>query len=188
MFHLFRSWFRHFLTFSRLFRKEVHDYPKNNYSRSEFIKLLCGLGFLVLITNSSFADDTVKVTVGTQTYHCEINSELSCKAVNEIQQKAILLKKNGGEVGVEDKPRGLTADTVTSLNGTNVVYDVTICSAQSCSISTVTSDSTGTINQVISGQYNITQKSFDVLGFFISTHAGVVNLQEKIMQKISRVK
>ena len=152
--------------------------------RSEFIKLIAGLGLLLLVSNSAFADDTVKVTVGTQSYHCDLGAELNCKAVNEVQQKAIVLKKNGGQVGVEDKPRGLAASAVTSLNGTNVVYDVTICSGQSCSISTVTTDSTGKINQVISGQYNITQKSFDVLGFFISTQAGVTDLQEKIIQKL----
>ena len=157
-------------------------------SRSRFIKLITGLGILLLISNNAFADDTVKVRVGTQSYHCELNPELSCKAVNEVQQKVILLKKNGGQVGVEDKLRGLTADAVTSLNGTDIVYDVTICSAQSCSISTVTSDSTGKINQVISGQYNITQKAFDVLGFFISTQAGVTNLKDLILKKIERVK
>ncbi|MBC7538922.1 MAG: hypothetical protein H7281_08875 [Bacteriovorax sp.] len=141
-----------------------------------------------MISNNAFAVDTVKVTVGTQTYHCDLGAELSCKAVNEVQQKAIVLKKVGGQVGVEDKARGLTAEAVTSLSGTNVVYDVTICSGQSCSISTLTTDSTGTINQVISGQYNITQKSFDVLGFFISTQTPVVDLQEKILQKLGRIK
>ncbi|MDD4974087.1 MAG: hypothetical protein PHY93_07030 [Bacteriovorax sp.] len=178
--------FRFFLAFSRHFKKEGHDYRRIIFLRSGFIKLITGLGLILLISNSSFAEDTVKVTVGTQSYHCDLGAELSCKAVNEVQQKAIVLKKNGGQVGVEDKARGLNADAVTSLNGTNVVYDVTICSGQSCSISTVTSDSTGKINQVISGQYNITQKSFDVLGFFISTQAGVTELQEIILQKLGQ--
>ena len=128
------------------------------------------------------------MTVGTQTYHCDLGAELNCKAVNEVQQKAILIKKNGGQVGVEDKPRGLTADAVTSLSGTNVVYDLTICSPQACSIATTTSDSLGKINQVVSGQYNITQKSFDVLGFFISTQAGIVNLEEQVIHKIKVIK
>ena len=138
----------------------------------------------MLISNSVFAEDTVKVTVGTQTYHCDLGAELSCKAVNEVQQKVIVLSKSGGQVGVEDKARGLTVSAVTSLSSKNVVYDLTICSSQSCSISTVTSDSTGKINQVISGQYNITQKSFDVLGFFISTQGDASNLQDKIIQKL----
>ena len=138
--------------------------------------------------NTSFAEDTVKVTVGTQTYHCELGAELSCKAINQVQQKSLLLKKNGGQVGVEDKPQGLNADVSTSLNGTNVVYDFTICSAQTCSVTTTTSDSTGKINQVISGQYNITQKSFNILGFFISNQAGAIDLQEQVLQNIRRVK
>jgi hypothetical protein len=144
------------------------------------MKFLSGLGFIFLILNSAYADDTVRVTVGTQTYHCEIGTALTCNPVNEVQQKTILLKKNGGNLSVEDKARNLSAYTVTSLSGAKVVYDITICSSQSCSISTVTSDSSGNINQVISGQYNITQKSFDVLGFFISTQNGVVDLQAKI--------
>ena len=153
-----------------------------------FIKFTALLGFYLLLTNITLADDTVKVTVGTQSYHCDLGSELNCKAINEVQQKVINLKKNGGQVGAEDKVRGLSADVITSLNGNNVVYDVTICSGQSCSISTVTSDLTGKINQVISGQYNITQKSFDILGFFISTQANAINLQETILNKLERLK
>ena len=152
------------------------------------MKIIAVLASILMISTNLFAEDTVKVTVGTQSYHCDLGSELSCKAVNEVQSKVILLKKSGGQVGVEDKPRSLTATADTSLNGTNVVYDVTICSALSCSASTVTSDSTGKINQVISGQYNITQKSFDILGFFISTQAGIVNLQDIILKKLNKIK
>jgi hypothetical protein len=148
------------------------------------------LGIFFSLANVSNAtnvtDETVKVTVGTQTYHCELGAELSCKAVNEVQQKIIQLKRNGGQVGAEDKARALTADVVTSLDGSNIIYDVTICSAESCSISTTTTDSTGEINLVVSGQYNITKKSFDVLGFFISTNASVTDLQSKVLRTTFR--
>ncbi|MDO9182720.1 MAG: hypothetical protein Q7U04_09940 [Bacteriovorax sp.] len=152
------------------------------------MKLMTGLSVFLMLSTNTFADDTMKITVGTQSYHCELGSTLDCKAVNEVQQKTIMLKKNGGSIGVEDKPRALSADAITSLNGTNVVYDVTICSAQSCSISTLTTDSAGKINQVISGQYNITQKSFDIIGFFISSQAGVANLQEIVLSKLGKLK
>jgi len=138
--------------------------------------------FLFLLTaTSAFAEDTVKVTVGTQTYLCELSSELNCKAVNAVQQKEILLKKQSGKVQIEDKAKGLSAEVITNFVNNSVVYDMTLCSNQSCSISTTTSDATGNINQVMSGQYNITQNSFYVLGFFISTHANAVNLEEKIL-------
>lgn len=146
------------------------------------------LGFMGLLSTSIFADDSIKVTVGTQSYHCTLGSELDCKAVNEIERKTVLLKKNGGTVGAEDKERGLSADVATSLNGGNVIYDVTICSSQSCSVSTVTSDSIGSIDQVISGQYNITQKSFDVIGFFVSTHSTLANFQAKILNGMKKIK
>jgi hypothetical protein len=145
------------------------------------MKLIAVIGFLLLNLSNTFADDTVKVRVGTQSYHCELNPELNCNAANEVQQKVISLKKNGSSIEVEDKARGLSASTAVSLNGANVVYDITICSAQSCTISTVTSDSTGNINQVLSGQYNITQKSFDILGFFITTNTGISDFKEKIL-------
>jgi hypothetical protein len=146
--------------------------------------------FLFFIFSSSqiLADDTVKVTVGTQTYLCEITSQLSCKAINQVQQKELLLKKNGGTVNIEDKSQNLTGDIVTSLDKSNVVYDLTLCSALACTINTVTTDTAGTINQVMAGHYNITQKSFYVLGFFISTHTHGVNIEEKISQKMANLK
>ncbi len=139
--------------------------------------------FLFLLTaTSTFADDFVKVTVGTQTYHCELTNQLNCTAVNQVQKKEILLKKQAGKVQIEDKERNLSAEVITSLDNNNVVYDMTLCSSQSCSLITNTSDATGNINQVISGQYNITQNSFYVLGFFISTHANDLNLEEKVLR------
>jgi hypothetical protein len=142
------------------------------------------LNLFLLISTQAFADDSVKVTVGTQTYLCEIAAQLNCKAVNQVQQQEMALKKNGGKIQIADKDRGLSADIITSLDKNNVVYDITLCSSQSCSINTVTSDTTGNINQVMAGQYNITQKSFYVLGFFISTHASGLNLEEKELNSL----
>ncbi|MGZ3787880.1 MAG: hypothetical protein ACXVLQ_05120 [Bacteriovorax sp.] len=144
-------------------------------------KTIAFLGLFLLTSTQSFAEDTVKATIGTQTYLCELTTQLSCKAVNQVQQKEMLLKKNAERIQIEDKDRGLSAEVSTSLDNNNVVYDLTICSSQSCSMSTVTSDPSGNINQVMSGQYNITQKSFYVLGFFISTHANGLNLEDKIL-------
>ncbi len=137
--------------------------------------------FCLLLSTNLIADDNVKVTVGTQTYLCEITNQLNCKAVNLVQQKEILLKKNNGKIQIQDKERNLEAEIDTSLNNNNVVYDLTLCSTTSCTMSTVTSDNGGSINQILSGQYNITQKSFYVLGFFISTKAVMINLEEKIL-------
>ena len=150
-------------------------------------KIVGFLSFLLLSSNIALADDTVKVTVGTQTYLCELTSQLNCKAVNQLQKQDIQLKKNAGQISIADKERNLTADIATTLENNNVVYDVTLCSSQACSLSTVTSDPTGNINQVMSGQYNITQKSFYVLGFFISTHANGVNLEENLLNKLSNL-
>jgi hypothetical protein len=136
---------------------------------------------------ASFADDTVKVTVGTQTYLCEITNQLNCKATNQVQKADMQLKKNAGQINIQDKERKLNGEIATSLDHGNVVYDLTICSAESCSLSTVTTDPNGSINQVMSGQYNITQKSFYVLGFFISTHASDVNFEDKILANISHL-
>jgi hypothetical protein len=169
----------------------IHSYLNVYFKRGVVMKFKAVLGLIFLIGNSVnlvMADESVKVVVGTQTYRCELGAELNCHPVNEVQQKTILLKKNGGAVNVEDKPRNLSADLSTSLNNGLVVYDVTLCSGQSCSISTVTTDSTGTIDQVLSGQYNITQKSFDVLGFFISSHVGFINFSDKILASIKKMK
>jgi hypothetical protein len=141
----------------------------------------------LLISVASFADDTVKVTVGTQTYLCEITNQLNCKATNKIQKTEIFVKKNAGQINIQDKERKLDGEIATSLDHGNVVYDLTLCSPDSCGLSTVTTDSNGSINQVVSGQYNITQKSFYVLGFFISTHASDINLEEKILTNISHL-
>lgn len=147
--------------------------------------LIC---LFVLASNLALADDSVRVTVGTQTYHCELGAELNCTAINEVQQKTIMLKKSGGEVGAEDKAHKLSASVLTTLSGTNVVYEMTICSSKTCSLTSTTSDSSGAIDQVVSGQYNITEASFDVIGFFITTNTGMTNFQDKIQQRISKLK
>jgi len=146
------------------------------------------LSFLLILSTNLFAEDTVKVLVGTQTYLCEITNQLNCKAVNQVQKAEIQLKKNAGNVTIEDKERKLNAEIATTLDHNNVIYDLTICSAESCSLSTITSDPNGSINQVMSGQYNITQKSFYVLGFFISTQANTINFEEKILRNISQLR
>jgi hypothetical protein len=153
------------------------------------MKLITSFGLLFLLSNGAFGEETIKVTIGTQSYHCDLGAELKCVSVNEVQRKTIQLKKNDGSAGVEDKPRGLSVDVLTSLNKGQIVYDLTICSSQSCSISTVTTDSSGSIDQMVSGQYNITQKSFDVIGFFITTNTGLSHdLEGGILSRIRRFK
>lgn len=153
------------------------------------MKLITVFGFLFLMIKGAFAEETLKIAVGTQSYHCELGAELKCVALNEVQSKIIQLKKNNGIVVVEDKPRGLSVNVSTSLDKGRVVYDLTTCSPQSCSMSTVTTDTLGGINQVVSGQYNITLRSFDIIGFIISTQAGINNdLEDKILSKIRRFK
>lgn len=149
---------------------------------SKIIILLC-----LLVSTAAIADDTVKVTVGTQTYLCEITSQLNCKAANQVQKTDLQLKRNGGQINIQDKDRKLNAEIATSLDYNNMIYDLTICSAETCSQSTVTTDPNGSINQVMAGQYNITQKSFYVLGFFISTHATDVSFEDKILTNISHI-
>jgi len=48
-----------------------------------------------------------KLNVGTQTFLCEFTSQLSCKAVNQLQQKEIQLNKDGAKIHIEDKTRSL---------------------------------------------------------------------------------
>lgn len=150
-------------------------------------KIIIFMGLFLITTKLVIADDNIKVNVGTQTYLCQITTQLECKAVNQIQQKEITLKKNSGKIQIEDKERNLAADIATSLDNNNIVYDITLCSSQSCSLSTITSDTTGRINQVMSGQYNINEKSFYVLGFFINNHGTNINFEQKILTKIANL-
>lgn len=143
--------------------------------------LLSFITFCFFNNSALRADDTVRAMIGTQTFLCELSNQLSCKAVNQVQQKEIQLKKAGAKIQIEDKARNLSAEIETSLDGVNVIYDLTLCSAESCSMSSVITNSSGSINQTISGQYNITQKSFYVLAVFINTNLSPVNLEEKII-------
>lgn len=131
-------------------------------------------------------DDEQKVNliIGAQTYLCEqANEQISCHAVGELQRKQVSIYKSGGYIGLKDKARNLTAEIVTSVVDTSVVYKATLCSRQTCSNSHVWTDPKGTVNQVMSGQYNITQKSFYILGFFLTTSGTLDNLNEKIIRK-----
>lgn len=143
--------------------------------------------FLLLASTCAFADDTVKVMVGTQTYFCEIAGQLNCKAVNQLQKQEMLLKRNAGQISIQDKERNLTADISTTLDNNNIIYDLTLCSAQACTISTAASNAAGDVNQIMVGQYNITQKSFYVLGFFINNHSSNVNIEESLLSKVSNL-
>lgn len=141
-----------------------------------------------LLSAASFAEDTVKVLVGTQTFQCEINGNLSCKAINNVQQKEMSIKKDGAKIQIADQAKGLSADIITSLNAGNVVYDITLCSNTACSISDNNGGSNGYINQTMFGQYNITEKTFYVLGFFINSENKSVDLAEKIYSKFTALK
>jgi hypothetical protein len=152
------------------------------------MKFLIGLAFLSSSSIFSAELDTVKVFVATQSYHCELGAALNCKAVNEVQSKVIAMKKSGGQLLIEDKPRGLSAEVVTSLDKTNVVYDTTLCSNEACSIITSNSDSTGRVNQTASGQYNITQKAFDVMAFLITSDVNAAGIENRFLHSINLLK
>lgn len=144
--------------------------------------------FFLIISTSVFAEDSVKVLIGTQTYFCQITDQLSCQAANQVQQQQVLIKKDGAKLEITDDKYNLKATIETSLNQSkSVVYDFTLCSKESCTVSTATTDSAGTINHMMLGQYNITQKSFYVLGFFISNQAkGFEHQAETLLQKFHK--
>lgn len=141
---------------------------------SKTIPFLC---FLFLMTATSFAEDTVKVVVATQLFHCDLGEKLDCAAVNQIQEKEFLLKKNGGAIHMEDKEHGLTGDIVTAQEGNNVNYSFTLCSNLSCTMSTTGSDSVGNISQSMSGQYHLKENSFYVLLFYITNQVNSLKLE-----------
>jgi hypothetical protein len=126
----------------------------------------------------ALADETQKVLIGTQTYQCDINPQLSCKAINNVQQKEILIKKNGGKIQIADAPKGLSADIDTTFENSQMSYDITLCSKTVCTTSNSNGGQNGYINQTMFGQYNITEKTFFVLGFFINSENHPVNLEE----------
>lgn len=143
--------------------------------------LLSFITFCFFNYSNLMADDTIRAMIGTQTFLCELTNQLSCKAVNQVQQKEIQLKKAGAKIQIEDKSRNLSAEIDTSVDGVNMVYDLSLCSAQTCSMSSIVTNSSGSINQTMSGQYNITQKSFYILAVFINTNLSPINLEEKII-------
>lgn len=148
-------------------------------------KFLCLVPLLLISTAASATDDSVQALVGTQTYQCTIGAELDCRAVNEVQQKQIVLKKNGSSFKVSDVPRGLEALIETSVSEGDMNYDVTFCSKKVCTLSSSNGGSDGYINQTMFGQYNITEKTFFVLGFFISTQGKTANFKKILTEKLS---
>ncbi len=147
--------------------------------------LILALSSTLFSFNIAQAADTVKVAVGTQTYQCTINGNLTCNPVNEVQQQTMTLKKNGGHFQIADTPRNLSADIDTTLENGQVSYAVTFCSHTVCTLSTSNGGANAYINQTMFGQYNVTEKSFYVLGFFINSQNTPVNLQEKILAQFT---
>lgn len=140
---------------------------------------------LLIFPLSTFAadtnSDTIKINVATQTYQCTIaNQSLSCNPVNQVEQKVLEVKKNDGKIQVADNPKGLSFDLSTSINNGNVLYDITLCSNTSCTVNNVYSGPNGAINQILLGQYNITEKSFYVLGVSLSSQNKILDIGEKI--------
>lgn len=134
------------------------------------------------------ADDTVTALVGTQTYQCTMGTDLVCNPVNTLQQKQIVLNKNGSSFQIADAARGLEALIETSVTDGDMSYDITFCSSTVCTVSSSNGGPDGYINQTMFGQYNITEKTFFVLGFFITTQSKVTNLKDLIQAKFSSFK
>lgn len=155
-------------------------------------KLLLGLGTTLFFFNVAHADvvaaDSVSVVVGTQTYQCSMTEGLKCNPVNAVQQQQITLKKNGGKIQIADSARGLSVDIATSVENNQVSYDATFCSNTVCTLSTNNGGVNGYIDQTMFGQYNITEKTFYVLGFFITSQNKTINLKEKVMSRFSNLK
>ncbi len=123
--------------------------------------------------------ESIKVLVGTQTYHCETNGGLSCKAINAVQQKEIFIKKNGGKIQVVDEPRNLSADITTTMDNGEMNYDITLCSQSVCTQNSSNGGASGIIDLTMFGQFLLSEKSFYVLGFFISSQNRAAPLEEK---------
>jgi hypothetical protein len=141
-------------------------------------------GILAFGAHSAMADDTVKVLVGTQTYQCEINTVLTCKAVNALQQKEMTVKKSGGKIQIADAAKGLSIDIDTTFENADMSYAVTLCSNTACTLSSSNGGANGYINQTMFGQYNITEKSFFVIGFFITTQNKPISLDAKLLSNL----
>lgn len=145
------------------------------------IPLLFSISTYAAETNS----DTFKINVATQTYQCTVNNQsLKCNPINQVEQKVLDLKKNDGKIQVADNAKGLSFDLATSLNNGNIIYDITMCSNTACTVNTIYSGSNGAINQIMLGQYNITESSFFVLGVSLSSQNQILNISEKIQSLI----
>lgn len=140
------------------------------------------LAFLCLFfSNQIFAADTIKLNVATQTYQCQIaNQNLNCQPVNQVQSKIIDMPRSNGRINVADAPRNLDLEIDTALNNNNMIYTLTLCSAKTCTINDVYSNATGGINQVMLGQYDITETSFYVLGVSVTNGTGVLDFSNSI--------
>lgn len=130
------------------------------------------IGLLITLislnVSTAFASDNIKLNIATQTYQCTISDQkLNCNPTNAVQSKVLEIGKNNGGITVSDTPKGLSLEINTQLNNNNVNYNLTLCSNTACSINNVFSDNLGSINQLTMGQYNITEKSFFVLGVSI---------------------
>jgi len=149
-------------------------------------KLMLCLVSLLAISATAYADeDTVTVLVGTQTYQCTMGTEVECVPANELQQQQIVLKKDGSAFKIADEPRGLDALVETFVTDGDMSYDITFCSKTVCTVSSSNGGSEGYINQTMFGQYNITEKTFFVLGFFITTQNKAANLKDLVQAKFA---
>jgi len=125
--------------------------------------------------------DTVKLNVATQTFQCNItNQSLNCSPINQVSQKTIDVPKNAGKFQVQDSPKGLSMDVSTAFADSEVSYHMTLCSNTTCTINDSYGGAEGRIDQVMYGQYNLTEKSFSVLAVAISSTASNVNLLNRI--------
>lgn len=152
-------------------------------------KLMLCLGSLLAISTSVYAaEDTVTALIGAQTYKCVNGKEVVCSPVNELKQQEVVLKKDGSTFSIADEDRKLDALIETSVDDGDMYYDITFCSQTVCTISSSNGGSEGYINQTMFGQYNITQESFFVLGFFITTQDKAANLKDLIQAKFANVR
>ena len=150
------------------------------------MKILSLLPFSLIFFNlasaHSLADqENVKLSVASQTFQCSIaNQQLNCKPLNQPVEQTVDLAKNNGKFTVADTDKGLSLDISTTLDGGNVNYNLTECSNTVCTLNNVYSDSSGSINQVIAGQYNLTEASFYVLGVSLTNQNKILNIGQQL--------
>lgn len=154
--------------------------------------LLLTLGTTLFFLNLAHADvpaaDSVNVIVGTQTYLCTTSGGLKCNPVNTVQQSQFTLLKNGDKVQIADSARGLSADITTSVKNGLMSYGIVLCSKTVCTQSSNNGGAAGYINQMMFGQYNLTESSFYVLGFFITSQNKAMDLETSAKQNFAKLK